>query len=401
MSATTADAQICDLDLKGISEGLRAGAFSSVEVTEAYLRRIERHDGVLQSYITVTAERALEQARRADAALARGDRRGPLHGVPIAIKDLVAVAGVKMTGGSRVLGDHVPAEDAFVARQLDEAGAVLLGKLSMHEFAWGYPTREGPFPTGRNPWNVARVPAGSSSGSGVAVAAGLCAGALGSDTGGSIRGPAANCGIVGLKATYGLVSRTGVLPMCWSLDHVGPMTRTVWDTAVMLQAIAGHDPADASTSAIAPPNYTRDLEGGVRGMRLGLPRRYYLDWEGLHADVRSAAVAAFAELERQGARIEEVESRCSTCCPRSGCRWWPRRTTTTARRSASARTSTATSCAPNCTWRAPSPPRTTCVPSGCGPGWPARWRPCWSGSMRWSSPGRPCRPSPLTRFPRT
>jgi aspartyl-tRNA(Asn)/glutamyl-tRNA(Gln) amidotransferase subunit A len=307
MTATTAAEQICDLDLKGISEALGAGAFSSVEVTEAYLRRIERHDGVLQSYITVTAERALEQARRADAARARGDRHGPLHGVPIAIKDLVAVAGVKMTGGSRVLGDHVPAESAFVARQLDEAGAVLVGKLSMHEFAWGYPTREGPFPTGRNPWNVARVPAGSSSGSGVAVAAGLCAGALGSDTGGSIRGPAANCGIVGLKATYGLVSRAGVLPMCWSLDHVGPMTRTVWDTAVMLQAIAGHDPADASTSAITPPDYTRDLEGGVRGTRLGLPRRYYLDWEGLHADVRSAAVAAFGELERQGARIEEVD----------------------------------------------------------------------------------------------
>ncbi len=307
MTATTAAEQICDLDLRGVSEGLRAGTFSSVEVTESYLRRIERHDGVLQSYITVTADRALEQARRADAELARGERRGPLHGVPIASKDLVAVAGVKMTGGSRVLADHVPAEDAFVTRRLDEAGAVLLGKLSMHEFAWGSPVREGPFPTGRNPWNIERVPAGSSSGSGVAVAAGLCAGALGSDTGGSIRGPAANCGIVGLKATYGLVSRAGVLPMCWSLDHVGPMTRTVWDTAVMLQAIAGHDPADASTATITPPNYTRDLEGGVRGTRLGLPRRYYLDWEGLHEDVRGAAVAAFAELERQGARIEEVD----------------------------------------------------------------------------------------------
>jgi aspartyl-tRNA(Asn)/glutamyl-tRNA(Gln) amidotransferase subunit A len=307
MIAATDVEQIGGLDLKGISEGIRAGAFSSVEATQAYLHRIEQHDGTLQSYITVTAERALEQARRADAARAGGERRGPLHGVPIAIKDLVAVAGVKMTAGSRVLADHVPAADAFVTRRLDEAGAVVLGKLSMHEFAWGYPTREGPFPTGRNPWNVARVPAGSSSGSGVAVAAGLCAGALGSDTGGSIRGPAANCGIVGLKATYGRVSRAGVLPMCWSLDHVGPMTRTVWDTAVMLQAIAGHDPADASTVASVPPDYTRDLEGGVRGMRLGLPRRYYVDWAGLHEDVRSAAVAAFAELERQGASIVDVD----------------------------------------------------------------------------------------------
>jgi aspartyl-tRNA(Asn)/glutamyl-tRNA(Gln) amidotransferase subunit A len=212
-----------------------------------------------------------------------------------------------MTAGSRVLADHVPTEDAHVTERLVEAGAVLLGKLSMHEFAFGRAIEEGPFPTGRNPWDPTRVTAGSSSGSGAAVAAGLCAGALGSDTGGSIRGPAALCGLVGLKQTYGLVSRRGVLPMSWSLDHVGPMTRTVWDTAAMLQVIAGQDPGDASTSSARPPNYTRNLEGGVRGLRLGLLRRYYLDWPGLHEDVRSAALAAFAELTRQGAEIVEVD----------------------------------------------------------------------------------------------
>ena len=167
---------------------------------------------------------------------------------------------------------------------------------------------DGPFPTGRNPWNVERVTGGSSSGSGAAAAAGLCAGALGSDTGGSIRGPASMCGLVGHKPTYGLVTRRGCLPQCWSLDHVGPMTRGVWDAAIMLQAIAGHDPGDASTSSARPPSYTRDLEDGVRGMRFGLPRRFYVDWPGLHPDVKSAAFAAFAELERQGARFVDVDA---------------------------------------------------------------------------------------------
>jgi aspartyl-tRNA(Asn)/glutamyl-tRNA(Gln) amidotransferase subunit A len=299
---------VCDLDLKGLSEALRRRAVSSVEATEAYLGRIERHDSVLRAYITVAADRALERARAADEELGRGEWRGPLHGVPLALKDLIAWAGVRMTAGSRVLLDHVPTRDAHVTERLADAGAVLLGKLSMHEFAFGRPVLDGPLATGRNPWDVTRQPSGSSSGSAVAVAAGLCAGALGSDTGGSIRGPAAHCGIVGLKPTYGLVGRRGVVPMCWSLDHVGPMTRTVWDTAVILQAIAGHDPGDASTSTARPPGYTRSLEGGVRGLRLGLLRRYYLEWPGLHEDVRSAAKSAFGELARQGARIVDVDA---------------------------------------------------------------------------------------------
>jgi aspartyl-tRNA(Asn)/glutamyl-tRNA(Gln) amidotransferase subunit A len=303
----SADA-LCDLDLTDVSEAVHTGKASSVEVTEAYLRRIERHDGVLKAYITVMADRALAQARVADGELRRDARRGPLHGVPLALKDLIAVAGVRMTAGSRVLADHVPERDADVTQRLHAAGAVILGKLSMHEFAFGRPATDGSFPTGRNPWDVTREPAGSSSGSGVAVAAGLCAGALGSDTGGSIRGPAARCGIVGLKQTYGLVSRRGVVPLSWSLDHVGPMTRTVRDAAVLLQAIAGRDPGDASTREARVGDYTAELEAGVRGVKLGLLRRFYVDAPGLHADVKTAALAAFDELGRQGATIEEVDA---------------------------------------------------------------------------------------------
>jgi aspartyl-tRNA(Asn)/glutamyl-tRNA(Gln) amidotransferase subunit A len=207
-----------------------------------------------------------------------------------------------------VLADHVPDRDADATERLHAAGAVILGKLAMHEFAFGRPVTDGPFPTGRNPWDVTREPAGSSSGSAVAVAAGLCAGALGSDTGGSIRGPAARCGIVGLKPTYGLVSRRGVVALSWSLDHVGPMTRTVSDAAVLLQAIAGQDPGDPSTREARVGDYTARLEAGVRGTRLGLPRRFYLDFPGLNADVRTAALAAFDELRREGATIEDVDA---------------------------------------------------------------------------------------------
>jgi aspartyl-tRNA(Asn)/glutamyl-tRNA(Gln) amidotransferase subunit A len=297
-----------DLDLRGVSEALGKGALSSGEATEAYLGRIAAHDGVLRSYITVTAEAARAQARAADAEIARGRRRGPMHGVPVALKDLIAVAGVPMTAGSEVLADHVPARDAFVTRRLAEAGAVLLGKLAMHEWAFGRPVTEGRFATGRNPWDVRRAPAGSSSGSAVAAAAGLCAGALGSDTGGSIRGPAAMTGLVGHKPTYGLVSRRGVLALSWSLDHVGPMTRGVWDSAVMLQAIAGEDPADTSTRGARVQDYVAGLEAGVRGLRLGLLRRYYVDFPGLHDEVRAAALAAFDVLRTEGAALEDADA---------------------------------------------------------------------------------------------
>jgi aspartyl-tRNA(Asn)/glutamyl-tRNA(Gln) amidotransferase subunit A len=298
---------VADLDLRGVSQALGTRALTSADATEAYLARIEAHDPVLRSYITVTAEMARAQAAEADAEIGGGRRRGPLHGVPIALKDLIAVAGVKMTAGSRVLADHVPARDAFVTRRLKDAGAVLLGKLAMHEFAFGRPVVDGPFPTGRNPWDVRRAPAGSSSGSAVAAAAGLCAGALGSDTGGSIRGPASMTGLVGHKPTYGLVSRSGVLALSWSLDHVGPMTRSVWDSAVMLQAIAGADPDDTSTRGAVTQDYVAQLEDGARGRKLGLLKRYYLDFPGLNDEVRAAALTAFDVLRKEGATIEEVD----------------------------------------------------------------------------------------------
>lgn len=300
--------RVGDLDLRGVSEALARRDLTSVQATEGYLERIQRHDGVLQSYITVMADQALARAKAADAESERGRRRGPLHGVPVALKDLIAVAGVRMTSGSRLFADHVPARDAFVTERLHDAGAVVLGKLSMHEWAFGRPATDGPFPTGRNPWDVRRAPAGSSSGSAVAAAAGLCAGALGSDTGGSIRGPASMCGLVGHKPTYGLVSRRGVLTMCWSLDHVGPMTRSVWDSAALLQAIAGRDPEDTSTRGATLQDYLAALEAGARGLRLGVLRRFYVDWPGLSDEVRSAALEAFRVLAGEGASLEDVDA---------------------------------------------------------------------------------------------
>src|SRR5262245_39080893 len=299
---------IHDLDLHGVSDAIGRREISSEQATEAYLGRIAEHDSVLRAYITVTADMALAQAKEADAEIARGRRRGPLHGVPMALKDLIAVAGVKMTSAPRVPADHVPTRVAFITRRLKDAGAVLLGKLAMHEFAFGRPVTEGAFPTGRNPWDVRRAPAGSSSGSAVATAAGLCAGALGSDTGGSIRGPAAMTGLVGHKPTYGLVSRSGVLPLSWSLDHVGPMTRGVWDSAVLLQAIAGADPDDTSTRGATVQDYVGRLEDGARGLRLGLLKRYYVDGPGLNDEVRAAALTAFDVLRKEGATIDDVDA---------------------------------------------------------------------------------------------
>jgi len=287
---------------------IRARKLSPVELTEACLQRVETFDPQLNAYITVTAESARREAKRAERDIARGDYRGALHGIPFGLKDIYNTKGVLTSGHSRICVDNVPKEDATTTRKLREAGAVLLGKLATHEFAHGGPSFDLPWPPARNPWHLEHFTGGSSSGSGAAVAAGLAPFALGSDTGGSIRGPAAMCGLVGLKPTYGLVTRRGCLPQCWSLDHVGPMTRGVWDAAIMLQAIAGHDPSDASTSSARPPSFTRDLEAGVRGMRFGLPRRYYVEWSGLHPDVKAAAFAAFAELERQGARIVDVDA---------------------------------------------------------------------------------------------
>ena len=293
-----------ELHYKPITEQaamLRAGEVSPVELTSAYLDRIAALDGELGAYITVMADQALAQARQAEAEMRAGEDKGALHGIPVAVKDIIYTKGTLTSGGSRVLADFVPSEDSTIVRRLNDAGAALLGKLNLSEFAIGG-TIEHPFGTPRNPWNTEHTAGGSSSGSGIAAAGGLCAGALGSDTGGSVRGPAGFCGIVGLRPTYGRVTRQGVLPMCWSMDTVGPMTRTVADCALMLSAIAGRDFLDASSSSVPVPDYAETLDDGVRGLRVGLPREMF-DFEGLDADVRESALRAVSVLEEHGASV--------------------------------------------------------------------------------------------------
>jgi len=279
---------------------------SPVEVVRAYLERIAARDATLRSYVAVCEESAMSTAREAESALMAGCVSGPLHGVPIALKDLFDTAGVPTTGGSKILADRVPERDATVVRRLREAGAIVLGKLHMVEFAYGPEGLNAHHGAPRNPWDaaIARMPGGSSSGSGVAVAAGLAAAALGSDTGGSIRIPASLCGITGLKPTYGRVSRGGVLPLAWSMDHVGPMTRSAADAALMLGAMAGYDPGDASTSVLPVPDYVAALTSDVKGLRVGLLRAFFLD--AATPDVRGAVERAAVTLAGAGAIVDEV-----------------------------------------------------------------------------------------------
>jgi len=293
------------LSLADAAELLRGRKVSPVELTNACLARIERLNPVLNAFITVTAEQALVDARAAESEIVRGRRRGPLHGIPIALKDLFDTAGVKTTAASAVFADRVPSQDAEVVRRLKQAGAILVGKLNMHEFAYGDTSAQTNFGPVRNPWDRQRISGGSSGGSGAAVSARLCYGALGSDTGGSIRQPSAYCGIVGLKPTYGLVSTTGVIPLSWSLDHVGPMSRTVSDTAVLLQAIAGYDPRDTNSVDAVPPDYAKALAQRVSAFRLGIPRAVF--FEGLDVEIEHAVNDALQLLRRLTASTRDVE----------------------------------------------------------------------------------------------
>jgi len=286
------------------SELVRSRKLSPVELVEACLARIAGLDSKLNSFITLTAESARAEARQAEAEVKAGRWRGPLHGIPIALKDLVDTAGVRTTAASAVFADRVPSEDAEVVRRLKDAGAVFLGKLNLHEFAYGASTVVSASGPVRNPWANDRSAGGSSAGSAAAVAAGLCYGAVGTDTGGSIREPASYCGIVGLKPTFGRVSVRGVIPLAYSLDHVGPMTRTVRDAALMLMAMAGHDPQD-STSLPGPVPDLGALVPKVRGLRLGLPRPYF--YEDLAPEVKSAIDAAIATLVALGATVQDTE----------------------------------------------------------------------------------------------
>ena len=282
---------------------------SPVELTQAYLDRIEAYDPQLNAYLLVTADRALAAARAAEAEITAGRYRGPMHGIPFALKDIYCTAGIRTTCHSRTRADYVPGFDATTVTKLYEAGAVLLGKLSTHEFAHGGPSFDLPWPAARNPWNREHFTGGSSSGSGAAVAAGLAPGSLGSDTGGSIRNPAALCGLVGLKPTYGLVSRSGVYTNSFSYDHAGPMTWTVEDCAIMLQAIAGHDPKDPASAGRAVPDYRTELRAGVKGLRIGVLRHLYEEDVPVPTELKAALEQAYEVLRGLGATIEDVRIR--------------------------------------------------------------------------------------------
>ena len=301
--ATNTD--LCFLTLHELASRIQSNDVSPVEVAEAILERIERLNPRLNAYITVMADQALADARAAEGEIAAGRYRGPLHGVPIGVKDLCATKGVRTTAGSKILADWVPDEDATVIRKLRQAGAVIVGKTHMHEYAFG-PTGLNPhYGPARNPWDLERITGGSSSGSGAAVAAGLCFAALGSDTGGSVRIPASLCGIVGLKATYGRVSLEGVVPLASSLDHVGPMARTARDCALVLTAIAGFEPDDP-TSADAPvEDWAAALDGGLAGLRIGVPAAFAYD--SVEPDVATLVCDAIATLERLGAEVKQIE----------------------------------------------------------------------------------------------
>jgi aspartyl-tRNA(Asn)/glutamyl-tRNA(Gln) amidotransferase subunit A len=282
---------------------------SPVELVQAYLDRISDVDGELNAFITVTAEQALAGAKAAEADIAAGRYRGPMHGIPFALKDIYCTAGIRTTCHSRTRADYVPEFDATTVAKLHESGAVLLGKLATHEFAHGGPSFDLPWPVARNPWNTEHATGGSSSGSGAALAAGMVGASLGSDTGGSIRNPAGLCGLVGLKPTYGLVSRYGVYSNSFSYDHAGPMTWTVEDCAILLQAIAGHDPKDPASAKAPVPDYRAELGAGIKGLRIGVIRHLYEDDIRVPTALKTALEQAYDVLRGLGAVLEDVRIR--------------------------------------------------------------------------------------------
>ena len=286
-------------------ESLRKRAVSPVELTKNCLAEIERLNPTLNAFITVTAEFALAQARVTEAEILQGHWRGPLHGIPLALKDLIDTAGIRTTAASALFKDRVPNEDAEVVRRLKDAGAVLLGKQNLHECAYGGSSMISYYGEVRNPWDPARIAGGSSGGSAASVAAGLGYGAIGTDTAGSVRQPAALCGIVGLKPTYGRVSVRGVIPLSLSLDHIGPIARTVSDAAVMFQAIAGYDAKDASSANMPVADYLAAIHDGSKPARIGVPRKFF--YEDLDPEIASAVEQALGILRNVGSNLSEIE----------------------------------------------------------------------------------------------
>jgi aspartyl-tRNA(Asn)/glutamyl-tRNA(Gln) amidotransferase subunit A len=295
-----------ELSIAEAGRALRAGTVSSVALTQHALARIAALDPLLHSFVLVTKERALADAERADRELKSGIDKGPLHGVPYALKDIYNTAGIRTTCHSKLLLDHVPAEDAVVEAKLKAGGAVLLGKLATHEFAFGGPSFDLPFPPARNPWHFDHFTGGSSSGSGAAVAAGFTRMAMGSDTGGSIRGPAFYCGVVGLKPTYGRVSRRGVFPLSYTLDHCGPLSWTVEDTALTMQVIAGYDPEDPASADLPVDDFTQGLGQDLAGLKLAYPRSFFAQSAGVSAEVIASLDAAAQEVAKLGATVTEI-----------------------------------------------------------------------------------------------
>ncbi len=298
------DDGLCFLSAAELGRRIARREVSPVEVARAHLARIARLDLKLNAYLTVTADRALAEAAAAEREIAAGRCRGPLHGVPMALKDLFDTAGVRTTAGSRILAENVPSRDAAVVERLSAAGLVLLGKTNLHEFAFGTTSDNPHHGPVRNPWDLERSPGGSSGGSGAALASGLCAVSLGTDTGGSIRIPAGACGVVGLKPTLGRVSRRGVTPLAWSFDTVGPMSRAVEDAALLMNAIAGPDAEDEWCAARPAEDFTRDLEAGARGLMLAVPRDWF--FEGVEPGIEAVVREAIAVLGREGARVVEA-----------------------------------------------------------------------------------------------
>jgi aspartyl-tRNA(Asn)/glutamyl-tRNA(Gln) amidotransferase subunit A len=292
------------LTLHDAGEKLRAGEFTSVELTEAIFQRIAAIDERIHAYLTLDRAGALAQARAADARIRANDAVSPLLGIPVALKDNFLTQGLLTTAASKMLGEFVSPYDATTVRKLRAAGGVFVGKTNLDEFAMGSSAENSAFFPTRNPWNLDRIPGGSSGGSAAAVAADECIAALGTDTGGSIRQPAACCGVVGLKPTYGRVSRYGIIAFASSMDQVGPITKDVRDSALVLEAIAGHDPADSTSDNRPVPRYSEGLTGDIKGLRLGIPKEFFV--AGMQAEVEHSVRRAISELEKSGAVIEEI-----------------------------------------------------------------------------------------------
>ena len=296
-----------ELSIAECGRRLRAGTITSGELTQAALARVDAIDGALHAFVLLTRQRALAEAAEADVAFAAGRDAGPLQGIPYALKDIYGTAGLRTTCHSYLMKDHVPAADCAVQEKLRAGGAVLLGKLGTFEFAIGGPSFDLPFPPARNPWNPDHFTGGSSSGSAAAVAGGMLRMAMGSDTGGSIRGPAALCGTVGLKPTYGRVSRRGVFPLAYSLDHCGPLTWSVEDTALTMQVIAGYDPLDPASADVPVPDYAAALGRGLEGVKIGYARRFFIDNPFLTEEVTRALDGVAVAMAALGATVEEVD----------------------------------------------------------------------------------------------